>query len=168
MAGTYVSIASQTLVSNTASVTFSSISGTYTDLILATSMGSSSASNTYLRFNGVTGAYYSLTQLVGTGTASMSSRETNLTAFRVDNYAAANTTIESPYIIQIQNYSNTTTYKHILARCNWAGQGLEATVGFWRGSTGSSTEAITSITYYPGGGNWLAGSYFGLYGIKAA
>ena len=165
---TYTSIASNTLTSTAASVTFSSISGTYTDLILAASHGSSSASNTYIRFNGATSAYYSLTQLVGTGTASMSSRESNLTAFRIDNYAAAFTAIENSYIIQIQNYSNTTTYKSVLARCNATQQGLEATVGLWRGSTGSSTEAITSVTYYPGGGSWLVGSYFALYGIKAA
>jgi hypothetical protein len=163
MAKTYEPIATQTLGSSAANVTFSSISGAYTDLMLVTSNGSTTATNTYVRFNGDSGSNYSFTQLTGTGSSAISNRSSNQTAIRVDNYASAATSITNAYIIQLQNYSNATTFKTVLTRTNEAGTGVDATVGLWR-----NTAAITSILYYPGVGNWIAGSTFTLYGIKAA
>jgi hypothetical protein len=163
MAKTYEPIATQTLGTSAASVTFSSISGAYTDLLLVTSNGSTTATNTYVRLNGDSGSNYSFTQLTGTGSSAISGRSSNQTAIRVDNYASAATSITNAYIFQLQNYSNTTTYKTVLTRTNEAGTGVDATVGLWR-----NTAAITSILYYPGVGNWIAGSTFTLYGIKAA
>jgi hypothetical protein len=163
MAKTYEPIATQTLGSSAASVTFSSISGAYTDLLLITSNGSTTATNTYVRLNGDSGSNYSFTQLTGTGSSAISGRSSNQTAIRVDNYASAATSITNAYIFQLQNYSNTTTYKTVLTRTNEAGTGVDATVGLWR-----NTAAITSILYYPGVGNWITGSTFTLYGIKAA
>lgn len=163
MAKTYEPIATQTLGSSAASVTFSSISGAYTDLLLVTSNGSTTATNTYVRLNGDSGSNYSFTQLTGTGSSAISGRSSNQTAIRVDNYASAATSITNAYIFQLQNYSNTTTYKTVLTRTNEAGTGVDATVGLWR-----NTAAITSILYYPGVGNWITGSTFTLYGIKAA
>ena len=67
-------------------------------------------------------------------------------------------------IINIQNYSNTTTYKTILGRANNAVTGVTETVGLWR-----STSAITSMTLLQSYGSDLfkTGSTFTLYGIKA-
>ncbi len=65
-------------------------------------------------------------------------------------------------IQQYQNYSNTTTYKTVLSRCSNPTGGTLAVAGLWR-----STAAITSITLTPTAGNWLSGSTFTLYGIKA-
>ena len=144
---TYEVIESKILLSSAASVTFSSIAADWTDLILITS----TASN------------YSYTQLTGTGSSAISVRGTSQTAIRVDDWAAAVTSIENAYIIQLQNYSNTTTYKTVLTRTNTAANGVDATVGLWR-----NTAAITSILYYPGVGSWITGSTFTLYGIKAA
>jgi hypothetical protein len=75
------------------------------------------------------------------------------------------TNIYSNAIINIQNYSNTTTYKTALLRSNLATgtyPGVDAFVGLWR-----STSAITSITILPASNNLLSGSTFTLYGIKA-
>jgi hypothetical protein len=163
MPATYEPIETKTLVSSAASVTFSSISGAYTDLLLITSNGSTTATNTYVRLNGDSGSNYSFTQLTGTGSSPISGRSSNQTAIRVDNYASAATSITNAYIFQLQNYSNTTTYKTVLTRTNEAATGVDATVGLWR-----NTAAITSILYYPGVGNWITGSTFTLYGIKAA
>ena len=58
MANTYTLIQAQTLVSSAASVTFSSIPGTYTDLkIVASSRNASTFGTSYVRFNGTTTGY---------------------------------------------------------------------------------------------------------------
>jgi hypothetical protein len=76
--------------------------------------------------------------------------------------AAIETNFNHNSIINIQNYSNSTTYKTVLARSNNAATGTDATVALWR-----STSAITSIDYYLNSGSWATGSTFTLYGIKA-
>ena len=159
---TYEAIATYTAPSAQPSVTFSSIAADWTDLILVSSNGSTTATNTYVRFNGDSGSNYSFTNLTGTGSSAISGRSSNQTAIRVDNYASAVTSIQNAYIIQLQNYSNETSYKTVLTRTNEASSGVDATVGLWR-----NTDAITSILYYPGVGNWITGSTFTLYGIKA-
>ena len=67
------------------------------------------------------------------------------------------------------NYSNTTTYKNVLGRGNDTLQ-LRATSGLWKPTTGSATQAITSITVLssPNAYNFITGSTFNLYGIAAA
>jgi hypothetical protein len=72
MASTYTLISSQVLGSNTASITFSSIPGTYTDLTLRVSARSDDAGQMdYLvtRFNSDSATNYSNTSLYGSGGA---------------------------------------------------------------------------------------------------
>jgi hypothetical protein len=70
---------------------------------------------------------------------------------------------QSHVISHIQNYSNSTTHKTILARSNYAISGVKASVGLW-----SNTAAITSIECGTGGSNtFSAGTTFSLYGIKS-
>jgi len=70
--GTYTLIASNTLGSGTATVTFSSIPGTYTDLILVCGLPATGTANNSdgLRFqlNSDTGSNYSATWLTNSGT----------------------------------------------------------------------------------------------------
>ena len=76
MANTYVLIASNTLGSSAASVTFSSIPGTYTDLVLKWSARDGRASNVNgvrLRFNSNTSTLYSDTWLYSSGSGDVSS-----------------------------------------------------------------------------------------------
>ena len=68
---TYTPIATQTLGSSAASVTFSSIPGTYTDLMLisfAQGQASGGDNRLVLQFNGDTATNYSSTYLIGNGT----------------------------------------------------------------------------------------------------
>ena len=79
---TYDAIATQTLSSAAASVTFSSIAGTYTDLVLVTSIRKSTTGvSAYLRANNDSGTNYSTTYLYGSGTSAISTRDTNRTFF---------------------------------------------------------------------------------------
>ena len=165
MATTYEPIATQTLGSSAASVTFSSISGTYTDLVLVATPKVTANTTFGVRFNSDTGSNYSATLLYGDGTSAASTRVTSQTEIRVTYVGTARTTNTGMFKVQIQNYSNSSTYKTLLSREDWAGEGTGAIVGLWR-----STSAITSITIIPMSGGTIidTGSTFTLYGIKAA
>ena len=163
---TYVSIASQTLSSAASSVTFSSISGAYTDLVCVYTANTASPVDMSVRMNGDAGSNYSFTWLSGTGTTAVSNRDSNYTRLIIDNYgyppSAAST--YNVAIIQFMNYSNTTTYKTTLMRSNNAAAGVDAGVGLWR-----STSAITSLVFnFSTGANIASGSVFSLYGIASA
>ena len=168
MAKTYEPIATTTLGSAAASYTFSSISGSYTDLFLiASAKNNTSASDIYMQFNADTATNYSYTYLTGTGSVAASGRGSSQTAIICDWSAAVTSAAStfSLYQINVQNYSNATTYKTALIRGNSAAAasaGTDAIVGLWR-----STSAITSIKIYPGTGSFDTGSTFTLYGIKA-
>jgi hypothetical protein len=171
MAITYEPIATQTLASATTTITFSSIPSTYTDLILISSIiGDSGSIDAVMRFNGDSGTNYSETRLFGDGAAVYANRSTARNGIDV-NYGG-NISIAAPITstISIMNYANTTTYKAVLMRSADVGGTYQATnmlAGLWRGSTGSATQAITSVSVV-GSGNMKIGSMFTLYGIKAA
>jgi hypothetical protein len=161
MPTTYEPIATTTLTTSSSSVLFSSIPQTYTDLVLVTNLISASGGQDLdIRFNGDSAANYSWTSLYGTGSVVASTRNSNDTKFRTDFYGYIETTLRENAIIQIQNYSNTTTFKSAISRANNANTGVDLNVGLWR-----STAAISSITFV---NNLAAGSTLNLYGIKAA
>ena len=164
MAKTYEPIATTTTASSAASVTFSSIVGTYTDLVIIVNGGGSTSADLHVQFNGDTGSNYSRTVLSGNGTTATSSRQTSVAYYRADSVGYLNTTFPAfNAIINIMNYSNATTYKTAVSRTNNAGTGTDASVGLWR-----NTAAITSVVLFPDTGTLTNGSTFTLYGIKAA
>jgi hypothetical protein len=162
---TYVAIATNTLGSAAASVTFSSIPGTYTDLVLVCNTGVTAAGGytLYMRLNGDTTTLYSGTRLSGNGSAAASYRASSLSFI----FAGLNlpNTLTNNVIFNLMNYSNTTTNKTVLYRMNDASGGVATGVGLYR-----STSAITSIelSAEAGATTLLAGSTFTLYGILAA
>ena len=163
MALTYEPIATTTLGSATATVTFSSISSTYTDLILIC-YGGIGGNEFGFQVNGDTGTNYSYTTLAGNGTAASSTRNTNYNGIGLGGLSSSS----APAIVSIQNYSNTTTNKTILVRGEQTRSGVSsviANVGLWR-----NTNAITSIVIkdIAGSNNISSGSTFTLYGIKSA
>lgn len=167
---TYTPITSNTLTSATAIVTFSSIPSTYTDLVLVCSTKNTSASNQRLQlnFNGDSGTNYSCTRIYGNGSTATSDRFSSDTTADIGFFGGTNTTGYLQSITNIQNYSNTTTFKSILNRWNsQAGaSGAQYTVevvGLWR-----NTSAINTLGLTFNGSNIAAGSTFTLYGIKAA
>ena len=167
---TYTPIATQTLGSATSSVTFSSIPSTYTDLRLVISMGGSVVDYFLkMQFNSDTSTNYSLTELKGNGSAASSARSTDVSSIYVPKDLGYGTTVgNNMFTIDVQNYSNSTTFKTTLIRANCTDPtatalGTSAIVGLWR-----STSAISSIVFSTLTGTILAGSTFTLYGIKAA
>jgi hypothetical protein len=168
MPSTYTPIATTTLSSASNNVTFSSISGSYTDLILVCNFGASTNGfSLYLYVNSDSGGTtYSNTSLRGSGSAATSTRNSNTNVIYVESSLSANTGITTNCIVNIMNYSNTTTNKTFLIRANNTDSsfpGAVATTGSWR-----NTNAITSVSFGSFSGNLASGSTFTLYGIKAA
>lgn len=157
---TYSQIATQTLGSAAASVTFSSIPGTYTDLVLVSNAtGTTASTNLAFRLNSDSSTNYSATLLKGNGSSATSYRYSNGTDGRIGEFNNTNIGI---FLTNFQNYSNATTYKTVLTRSNVADNHTSAWVSLWR-----STSAITSILILADSGNIASGSTFSLYGIKA-
>lgn len=160
--GTYTLIASNTLGSAAATVTFSSISGTYTDLFLVCDFAlTSSGDGLGLQFNSDTGSNYSDTMLAGNGSTASSSRQSSQFSIRSGYWETG----RSQTYISIMDYVNSNTYKTTLSRQFQSGTTTSyvvANTGLWR-----STSAINSITLGSISGNIASGSIFKLYGIEA-
>jgi hypothetical protein len=164
MATTYVPLATQTLATASASVTFSSIPATYTDLVLIVNYGFNTGQYISLQMNGdSTVANYSGTWLGGDGTA-RSGRYTGSSGGLWLSMVDADASVGTISKFDIMNYSNATTYKTVMARNNRSAVWSAAQVGLWR-----NTAAITSILIKElSGYNFVAGSTFNLYGIASA
>jgi hypothetical protein len=157
---TYTPIATTTISGTPASYTFSSIPSTYTDLVLIIAGTASGGTNTHVQFNGDTGTNYSTTYVYGDGTSAVSGRNTSTSTPSVGYISTA----QGVSTVQIQNYSNATTYKSLLARWNNTGVLVAASVSLWR-----STSAITSVLVGCGSGQtFTAGTTLTLYGIASA
>jgi len=161
MTATYDCIATTTLGSAQATVSFTSISGSYTDLVLVATvkLTSSNTDRLFLQFNGDTGTNYSATYMQGDGSAAASGRFSSIAEMRFYNQSTADF---YPNIIHIMNYANSTTYKTAIGRSSAAAISATATVGLWR-----STAAITQVDV-KSPNTFTSGSTFSLYGIKSA
>ena len=157
---TEVAIATTTLSSASASITFSSIAGTYTDLrVVFVNKGGDGGLR--LRFNGDTGTNYSRTQIVGTGSSAVSARNTNFDRIPLE-YWGMDVTTPTFFTVDVFSYAGS-TFKTLLATAsedlNGSGS-TSARVGLYR-----STSAITSLELYTVGTQFQSGTTATLYGI---
>ena len=172
---TYSLISNQVLGSSTASVTFSSIPGTYTDLILRISVRDTGSPATngilQLTFNGSSATNYSYTGIYSTGSTTKSSQGGGTMAYIYISPGWTTTNANSAnafssmdiYIPSYANSSNKSTYWAIATPDSGGTTSLTASAaGLWRG-----TSAITSLTLTSTNLN-VANSSFSLYGISNA
>jgi hypothetical protein len=172
-ANTYTQIpgGSVTVGTATATVVFSSIPATYTDLILVMQPAADvDDQNVGIRFNGDTGSNYSYTRMGANNTAgsTSSSRSGSFSRINTTDATGTSTNLGNLLIVaHIMNYANATTYKTAIARSGQQGgtyNGTEMFVGTWR-----NTAAINSVTVMQGSTRTFStGSTFNLYGITAA
>jgi hypothetical protein len=169
MPNTYTELLKTTVGTATSSVTLdlTGISG-YTDLVIVASiLPSVSTNQPYIQFNADTGTgttNYSTTSLRGDGSSAASGRHTNQFGwFPVPGPGIGTNGNPEPWLINIMNYANTTTFKSGLSRFNNAASIVSANAHLWR-----STAAITSITITMESGNFNTNSTFSLYGIANA
>jgi len=162
MASTYTPIATTTLVSASSSVSFSSIAGAYTDLVLIGSGTSTASLQVKIALNASSVANYSWTGMSGNSSSAESYRTTNSTYIYPDYYYSFTTT--NGFIeLNVMNYASTNMYKTLVMRSGNAGTATMANVGLWR-----STTAVQSIDLTTSTSTFAAGTTFTLYGIKAA
>jgi len=169
MANTYTLISSNTLTSDTASVSFTSIPSTYTDLVLKWSNRITQATDTgrmKITFNG-TSSGYSETFLLGYASSVSSGRTSSAAYFYPDapgSVVASN--IFGSGEMYIPNYASSTYKPLSVIDCICgtvpANDQLDrAFADLWQ-----NTAAISTITAVPNSGNFASGSSFYLYGIK--
>jgi len=162
---TYELIATTTAGGSSTNITFNSISGSYTDLVLIIASVTAQIDNVGITLNSDTGSNYSRTIMQGNGSTKSSSKNNNQTyLYTMYKDTAGGDPVMS--ISQFLNYSNSTTYKSVLTRqvTNSSGtKSAQSILSVWR-----SNSAITSISINSGNANFNSGATFTLYGIAAA
>ena len=166
----YNLISTQTLASTATNITFSSIPGTYTDLLLVFSEASSRANaieQVNINFNGVTTSTYTSKVIYGTGATASSEVLTTTFLYCYANGGAQTANTFGSIQMYIPNYASTTLNKtasiDAVSENNASTGGWQNIVaGLW-----ASTAAITSIALTPlNGPNWNVGCTASLYGIN--
>ena len=175
MATTYTLISSNILSTSAASVTFSSIPATYTDLVLKYSSRHDNAfsiSQSAITFNGSSAANYSETALYGNSISATSGRQSGSSdiSFMYDDANSATANTFSNTELYIPNYTvsaNKPMSWFGVTENNATTSNSAMVVGnasLWRDNS-----AITSITILAlASRNFLTGSSFYLYGISNA
>ena len=163
MANDLVPLANITLSSSASSVTFSSISGSYKDLVLVASiLGATGLDFGLMRFNSDSGGNYSYVGMSGDGSAASSDNASSQNQILLPVYFAWTTTDSLSGVVNIMDYSATDKHKTVLIRFGGAAQGTEASAQRW-----ASTSAVTSISIQGSSHNFASGSTFALYGVNA-
>jgi len=172
-AGSFDLLESQVLSSNTASITFSSLStyaSTYQHLQIRFTARSTNSGTTSggMRFNSDSGNNYALHSLEGNGSAVFSGASTsqNNMLLMVGGVpgASAASGLFCAGVFDILDPFETTKNKTVKALQGFATGGpIRLNSGLW-----INTSALTSANLFPSLGDWLTGSRFSLYGIKAA
>jgi hypothetical protein len=168
MATTYEKIATTTLGSNNASISFTSIGSGYTDLRLVVAGSSTGTSSQYplLRFNSDSTSLYSFTYLRGSGTAANSDRNTNDTRILIqgnDEGIGANPFMVGVDIFSYAGSTNKTCLIDFSGDQNGSGQ-VTRTVGLYRSTSAITGVSLTNSSTY----EFTTGTTATLYGILKA
>ena len=172
LAGGHVLISEQILGSSAATVTFSSIPSTYSDLLLkvvARGTDAGAAVGVNMQFNGDTGSNYDRETASAAGTTITMAESLGITSIPIAAIAAggAPANVANAFTIEVPGYKGTTFQKSamaMVARKQGTSTGtiyVETRSGFWR-----STSAITSIVLSLSAGSFATGSEFRLYGLR--
>ena len=168
--GAYDSIATTTLSSTTATITFSSIPATYTHLQIRLIGRCNRAVETsdavLMRFNSDTASNYSYHGLSGNGSSASAYAGATQTFSTIMDCTAAGaaTSIFGTAVCDILDYANTNKYKTVRSLTGFDTNGsgtVQLMSSNWR-----NTNAITSIDLTPANGSWVQYTSAALYGIK--
>jgi hypothetical protein len=170
MALTYTLISSVTVgAGGAASIDFTSIPSTYTDLVLKASLRTSRSANTddlYSRFNASSSTNYSYLDLTGSGSTAASSSGSGSNAQFLSKINAASSTSStfSNVELYIPNYAGTVN-KSLSYDGISENNATEAFASLTAGLR-SVTDAITQVSLLPGYNNFVQYTTATLYGIK--
>ena len=158
MPATYEPIATTTLSTATASVSFSSIPQTYTDLVLIVRGAATASAAAQITLNNNTSGIYDDLRLFSSTSAGTDHSPNSGTM-----YVGGSAFTDGMFIVNIFNYTNTNVGKSIMSRYS-----SPATLNAMCLTTFQSTAAVTSIEVGVTSSTYVSGSNFTLYGIKAA
>lgn len=164
MTATYENIATTTLTTATATITFNSIAASWTDLRLVLVGIDSAGAGVRMTYNNDTGTNYSNTQLYGAFSNAYSGRSTNLAYCDLSVLGLHST----PKLITVDIFSyagstNKTNLVTFSGDTNAAStDGVARVVNLWR-----STSAITRLDLSLSSGSFDTGTIATLFGIKA-
>ena len=168
--GSYYSIATTTLSTSTATITFSSIPDTFTHLqiryIARSDFATTEADFLYSLNSDTTSSNYNYHRLIGNGTAAYSQSSTSSRIVGQNTGSSATSGMFAAGVIDILDYALTSKYKtirNLIGNDRNGGGTTGVYSNLWRNSA-----AISSITLTPDSGNWVQYSHFALYGIKGA
>ena len=173
MAKTYDSIASQTLSSNAATMSFTSIPNTYTDLILVVVTGASQNASGHgglrFRINNDSNVKYNFVQME-LGSSALGDKDSldgsGIIGATMSASQPITTSLNNFYVANFMSYSNTSVFKNVLGTSGSGIQRVGRSI-----TTCSSYNAINSIQIFIGYlpfPNMLAGTTASLYGVKNA
>jgi len=169
---TYTLISSNVLSSSAATVTFSAIPATYTDLVLRASVrviDAGYADSPQVTFNGVTGTSYSNTRLLSDGATATSGRTSssgNWTLLQSIDGASATANTFGSLEIYIPSYTasqNKPVSTIAVTEDNRTTAYIRSFAKLW-----SQTATVSSILINGAGATFAIGSSFYLYGISNA
>lgn len=162
MANDYVALANVTLGTAASSVTFSSISADYRDLVVVLVASGSTTLQARVRLNSDTGPNYNYIQLSGNGSSASGGNAIAQTSGFLSVVAQATTTARLQIVANIMDYATTDKHTTIISRADQAANGSEAFVNRW-----ANTAAVTSVQVLTSTGNWAIGTTVALYGVAA-
>jgi hypothetical protein len=156
-----VALANTTLASDSTTITFSSIPGTYQDLYLVVVGRSSGGFFQNIRFNGDSGANYNITRLFGSSTTISSGTGAAQTRGLI-SWLTFNASQNSAAYVHILDYARTDKHKTTVGDATTGQAGETALItNRW-----ANTAAITSVTLSSDSSQtYLAGTTFALYGV---
>lgn len=168
MTATYNCIATTTLTTSQSTIEFTSIPGTYTDLVLISAASvSSGGGDIWIRANSDSGSNYSYTTLFGYPGTIGGGKDYSLgQGLLTDYYGAPKADFKHVMICNFPNYANTNRYKIMLSRANSGADdssaGVDMNIALWK-----STAAITSLLLrFNSSQTFPSGTTASLYGIK--
>lgn len=153
---TYIALANTTISSATSNVTFSSIPSSYRDLVLVVNGSTNVGSGAGIRFNGDSGANYSIAFMFGTSGVVQSEQYSGVTEIGIGAFQSSGMMIH-----HIMDYSATNKHKTVLVRRDTPTY-VVAGVGRW-----ANNNAITSLTFTTYTNTMQSGTTLSLYGIAS-
>jgi hypothetical protein len=170
MPSTYTLIKGETLSTAAATVTFSAIPSTYTDLLFRISARNTTGGNTvsdmWCRFNGIT-TNYSRTRIQGNGATTVSDRTASTSIDNFENAlngASSTANTFNSLEVYIPNYGVAAAKPH----SGFSAMETNATTAYLVGTAQlwNNTAAISSVVWTSGSDDFAVGSSFYLYGIS--
>lgn len=172
-------LASTSISTNTATVSFSSLPSTYEHLHIFYNIRSSTSSASTLRYtlNSIATTSYNGVSILssiptsGSSTLTSTGSVTTKAAFLDTSVITPNTNWSANYFtvghFRIHGYSKASLYKGTFLESDTPPNSAQATsMAYHWGQQDASNAAITSVEFFLSAGSFVAGSNFHLFGIK--